>query len=218
MLLHFDFEPDIPTWREFQRALESISGRDVSMTGGPGPSGGPEVWVAKAGGLKGKLILEYQADHEHGLVIHASEAHREFVAPLVEALGGTRRAPSIEARSDGRGLDYSNGPNPYDEEWLEFASERSFFRLDIGYFYLLFDDSAGLVARISELEADEPSQTLVLDAADMLELRSALEAAAIEASADKYLAEDLDYCRRDLSAWFEAQRGANAMLTVTRHY
>ena len=90
MLLHFDFESETPTWREFQRALERIAGRTVSMTGGPGPSGGPEVWSAKVGGLQGTLRFEYQAEHVGGLIVHASEAHGEFVAPLVGVFAGKR--------------------------------------------------------------------------------------------------------------------------------
>jgi len=223
MLLRFEFKPRTPTWREFQRELEQISGRKVAMTGGHGPSGGPEVWAAKAGGLKGKLIFEYQVVDDDGLVIYAIEAHRTFVRPLVEVCGGTRRSPRVEARKDGRGLDYSNGPNPYDPQWLEFTSGDQFFRLDMGYFDLLFGGptlsalqarAEQLVTRIFELEADE----LVLDSNDLIELRRSLEAVAgVEPPVDSYLAEDVSCCQEDFREWLEAAQRADARVAVTRH-
>src|SRR5688500_4099415 len=101
MLLHFDFGPQVPTWREFQQAFETIAGQEVSMTGGPRSAGGPPSWTAKVSGLAGQLVLDYQnIEVEGGVIVRASEAHRNFVAPLVEAFGGTLRSPKSEARID----------------------------------------------------------------------------------------------------------------------
>lgn len=61
MLLHFDFEPQVPTWREFQQALETIAGQKVSMTGGPSSGGGPPRWTAKVSGLAGQLVTTEDA-------------------------------------------------------------------------------------------------------------------------------------------------------------
>jgi len=219
MLLHFDFEPQVPAWPEFQQALETIAGQKVSMTGGPSSGGGAPRWTARVSGLAGQLVLEYQREVEGGVVVHASEAHRSFVEPLVGAFGGTRRSPRLEARVDRDVLDYSNGPNLYSPEWYELTTADACFKLDAGFLSLLFgDEPQGLIGRLLELEADELDDTVALSPLALGTLLDQLHAprSLANAAGDRYLLEDLECCREDLCSWLEARQQAESTVTAKR--